>query len=126
MNIPEITQSNIPQPHRHFHADKIKRAGQLILLVIDHFTLLVAAKLVSSEKVEDLIEGVINLTTPIRHPGPITIVTDIKYPFNGNQTRLTWASIFRTKSHYSAQRSDTDRLTYTRYYTYSIIESRVN
>merc|ERR1712240_561645 len=54
----------------------IKREGQLILLVIDHFTSLVSAALIPSEKAQDLKLGIINLTTAIRHPGPITIVTD--------------------------------------------------
>merc|ERR1712240_908881 len=54
----------------------IKREGQLILLVIDHFTSLVSATLIPSEKAQDLKLGIISLTTPIRHPGPITIVTD--------------------------------------------------
>merc|ERR1712240_204538 len=54
----------------------IKREGQLILLVIDHFTSLVSATLIPSEKAQDLKLGIIGLTTPIRHPGPITIVTD--------------------------------------------------
>ena len=76
VNIPEVSQSHVPQPHKHFHADVIKRAGQLILVIIDHFTLLVVARLVPSEKTDDLIDGLINLTTPIRHPGPITIISD--------------------------------------------------
>ena len=34
------------------------------------------AALIQSEKAQDLKMGIINLTTSIRHPGPITIVTD--------------------------------------------------
>ena len=48
----------------------------MILLIIDHFTSLVSATLIPSEKAQDLKLGIISLTTPIRHPGPITIVTD--------------------------------------------------
>ena len=54
----------------------IKRAGQNILIIIDHFTSLITTALIPSEKEEDLKSGLISLTTPIRHPGPITIVTD--------------------------------------------------
>ena len=34
------------------------------------------ATLIPSEKAQDLKLGIINLTTSVRHPGPITIVTD--------------------------------------------------
>ena len=76
ISVPDESKSQVPHPHRHFHADVIKREGQFILLVIDHFTSLVSAALIPSEKAQDLKLGIINLTTPIRHPGPITIVTD--------------------------------------------------
>ena len=66
----------MPKPHQHFHADIIKRAGQNILILIDHFTSLIVTALIPSEKAEDLKPELIALTTPIRHPGHITIVTD--------------------------------------------------
>ena len=65
----------VPQPHRHFYADVIKRVWQSILMV-DHLTSLVSAVIIPSEKAEDLKAGMIALSTPVRHPGPITIVTD--------------------------------------------------
>ena len=76
MSVPDESKSKVPFPHRYFHADVIKRENQYILLVIDHFTSLVTAALISSEKAQDLKMGIISLTTSIRHPGPITIVTD--------------------------------------------------
>ena len=65
---PNIVVSNqsftqVEHPHRHFHADIIKRAGQNIL--IDHFTSLPATTLIPSEKAEDLKSGIIALITPI-------------------------------------------------------------
>ena len=48
------TKSNIPQPHRFFHADVIKREGQNILIVIDHFTSMVLSTILQSEKTQDL------------------------------------------------------------------------
>ena len=64
------------RPHTHFHADVIKREGQHILIIIDHFTSLILTALVPSEKTSNLKAGIISLTTPILHPGPITVVTD--------------------------------------------------
>ena len=76
VSVPDETKSKVPHPHRYFHADVIKREGQHILLIIDHFTSLVVAAIIPSEKAQDLKSGIINLTTSIRHPGPITVVTD--------------------------------------------------
>ena len=69
-----LTQVN--HPHRHFHADVIRRQKQFILLITDHFSTFSSAILVDSEKAEDLRAGIIILTNNIRHPGPITVSTD--------------------------------------------------
>ena len=37
---------------------------------------MVSFTIVQSEKTQDLKSGIINLTTSIRHPGPISVVTD--------------------------------------------------
>ena len=74
--ITDETKSNVPQPHRYFHADVIKREGQNILLIIDHFTSLISSTILASEKAHDLKAGIISLTTAVRHPGPISVVTD--------------------------------------------------
>ncbi len=75
-SVPSETKSDAKHPHRSFHADVIKREGQYILLLIDHFTSLVLTKLIKSEKAEDLKSGIISLTTPVRHTGPILVTTD--------------------------------------------------
>ena len=76
IRIPDQTKSHVPQPHKHFHADVIKRAGQLIMIVIDHFTSMISMAIIPSEQTNDLKPGIMNLTTSLRHPGPITVVTD--------------------------------------------------
>ena len=46
------------------------------MLLVDHFSNLAQAILTASEKASDLKKSLIALTTPIRHPGPITVSTD--------------------------------------------------
>ena len=46
------------------------------MLLVDAFSNLAQACLTNSEKVEDLKHSLISLSTPVRHPGPITISTD--------------------------------------------------
>ena len=76
ISVENETKSDARHPHRFFHADVIKREGQFILLLTDHFTSLTSSKLIKSEKAEDLRSGIISLTTPVRHPGPIMVTTD--------------------------------------------------
>ena len=68
--------AQVEHPHRQFHIDIIRRNGQYIMLIVDHFTNYIHGRLVPSEKAADLRDGVIALTTPIRHPGPIKVTTD--------------------------------------------------
>ena len=75
-SIPNKTKARVPHPHRYFHADVIKREGQNILLIIDHFMSMVSSAIIASEKASDLKAGIINLTTSLSHLGPITIITD--------------------------------------------------
>ena len=70
------TKTEVNHPHRTFHADIIKRAGQLIMLLTDHFSSYTTAKLIHSEQAEDLKAALIELSSPVRYPGPITISTD--------------------------------------------------
>ena len=76
--VPTVHQSKVQvqHPHRYFLADVIKRSGQCILLVTDHFSNLSQATVVDSEKAVDLKEGLIKLTTPIWHPGVFEVSTD--------------------------------------------------
>ena len=69
-----VTQAD--HPHRHFHADVIRRERQHILLVTDNFSTFSTAMLINSEKADDLKAALILLTSNIRHPGPIHISTD--------------------------------------------------
>ena len=69
-----LTQAN--HPHRHFHADVIRREKQYILLITDNFSTFSSAMLIPSERAEDLKTGLIILTSNVRHPGPITVTTD--------------------------------------------------
>lgn len=46
------------------------------MIVIDHFTSMICTAIIPSEQTEDLKTGIIILTTSLRHPGLITVVTD--------------------------------------------------
>ena len=46
------------------------------MIMIDHFTSMISTAIIPSEQTDNLKTGIINLTTSIRHPGPITVVTD--------------------------------------------------
>ena len=46
------------------------------MLLVNHFSNLAQACLAVSEKAGDLKQSLISLTTPVRHPGPITVSTD--------------------------------------------------
>ena len=46
------------------------------MILIDHFISIVSSPILQSEKTQDLKSGIISLTTPLRHPVPISVVTD--------------------------------------------------
>ena len=50
----EESKTEVHHPHQFFHVDVIRRAKQNILLLVDHFSNFQTAKLISSEKAEDL------------------------------------------------------------------------
>ena len=52
ISVENETKSDARHPHWFFHADVIKREGQFILLLTDHFTSLTSSKLIKSEKAE--------------------------------------------------------------------------
>ena len=64
-SVPNETKARVPHLHQYFHADVIKREGQNILLIIDHFTSMVSSTILKSEKPIDLKSGIIKLTTPV-------------------------------------------------------------
>ena len=74
--IQQETKTEVAGPHEHFHADIIKRAGQKILLITDHFSSLTNAALINSESAADLKAGVIMLTPTMRKPDWINIKVD--------------------------------------------------
>ena len=76
MEIKEESKAEVAHPHQYFHLDVIRRAKQFILLLVDHFSNFQTAKLIPSEKAEDLKEGLIVLSEGMRHPGPITVKGD--------------------------------------------------
>ena len=58
-NIPSQTKTVVDGPATHFHADVIKRAGQIILTIRDHFSSLQDAIIIESEKSQVLKNGLI-------------------------------------------------------------------
>ena len=70
------TKTEVSGPHECFHADVIKRAGQIILLITDHFSSLANAIIIDSEKSEHLKHGLITLTPTMRKPDWISIKVD--------------------------------------------------
>jgi hypothetical protein len=74
--IQEETKSEVTGPHEFFHADIIKRAGQKILAVTDHFSSLTNAMIVDSETATDLKQALITLTPTMRKPDWISVNVD--------------------------------------------------
>ena len=74
--IKDQSLTQVSHPHRHFHADVIRRERQYILLLTDSFSTFSSAMLIESERAEHLRAGLIILTNNVRHPGPITVTTD--------------------------------------------------
>ena len=64
------------QPGTHMNVDIIKRAGQLIMVNVDLFSKFVTTTLVTSEKKEDLVDGIIRLITPLRRSNNTIVRTD--------------------------------------------------
>ena len=54
----------------------IRRAQQYILTIKDHFSSLQDALIITSEKAEDLKQGLIRLTTAMRRSGKISVIVD--------------------------------------------------
>ena len=63
-------------PGNHMNSDIIKRAGQLIMVTIDLFSNYTTTALIKSETREELVNGIIMTTTPIRLSSNITVRTD--------------------------------------------------
>jgi len=63
-------------PGTSMNMDIIKRAGQLIMVTMDLHTNYTTTALIQSEKRDDLLQGIITTTTPIRLSAKITVRTD--------------------------------------------------
>ena len=58
------------------NSDVLKRCGQLILVTVDLFSFFVTLCIISSEKAEDLANGIIQSVTPIRRAGNVVVRVD--------------------------------------------------
>ncbi len=63
-------------PGTHMQADVMKRCGQLILVNMDLFSNYTTAAFIPSERKEDPLHGLIQVTTPIRRGELLLIRTD--------------------------------------------------
>ena len=70
ISVPDESKSKVPHPHRHFHADVIKREGQYILMLTDHFSTMTNALLVDNEQANKLKKR--SHLTPLNHETPWT------------------------------------------------------
>jgi hypothetical protein len=68
--------SSPDHPGTHMQADVMKRCGQLILVNMDLFSNYTTAAFIPSERKEDLLHGLIQVTTPIRRGELLLIRTD--------------------------------------------------
>ena len=114
----------VNHPLRYFHADIIRRNGQYIMLLVDAFSNLAQACLTNSEKAEDLKHSLISLSTPVRHPGPITISTDNATGFQSLQKKTTILDSPNSKSLLLPQTSSTK--TSTQLLTRPVRKSRLS
>ena len=76
VDVKQESKAEVNHPHEYFHTDVIKRAGQNILLLVDHFSSFLTATLVPSEKAADLKDGLVVLSEAVRRPGRITVKAD--------------------------------------------------
>jgi hypothetical protein len=68
--------SSPDHPGTHMQADVMKRCNQLILVNTDLFSNYTTSTFLSSERKQDLLQGLIQVSTPIRRGETITIRTD--------------------------------------------------
>ena len=64
------------QPGTHMNIDIVRRANQYILVNIDLFSKFMTTTLITSEKKEDLIEGIIRTVTPLRRSNSTLVRSD--------------------------------------------------
>ncbi len=74
--VPHYTMNDTTTPGVFFHADVVKRRTQNILTIRDNFSSFTVAKIIRSENHKDLKEGIVDLLTPIKLSGKITVKVD--------------------------------------------------
>ena len=74
--VKQESKAQVEHPHTYFHADVVKRAGQNIFLLVDHFSSAQSAILVPSEKAVDLKQALVILLQFMRKPGWIEVTVD--------------------------------------------------
>ena len=74
--VKQESKAEVEHPHTYFHADVVKRAGQKIFLLVDHFSSAQSAILVPSEKAADLKQALLILLQSMRKPGWIEVNVD--------------------------------------------------
>ena len=67
---------NPSHPGEFFNTDVVKRAGQKIVVTTDLFSSYTTACFVNSESTEDLVQGLLNTTSPVRHANIIQVRVD--------------------------------------------------
>ena len=81
LNFPNFLDTYEPllrpeHPGSHMNIDIVRRASQNILVNCDLFSGYTTVMLLTSEKTEDMVEGILALTTPIRHSNKIVVRVD--------------------------------------------------
>ena len=67
----------VPQhPGTHMNMDVMRRAGQYIMVNCDLFSGYTTATLIDSEQRQDMVRGILDLTTPIRHCSRVVLRVD--------------------------------------------------
>ena len=74
--VQQESKAVVEHPHTYFHADVIKRAGQNIFLLVDHFSSAQSSIMVPSEKAADLKQALLILLQSMRKPGWIEVNVD--------------------------------------------------
>ena len=74
--VKQESKAEVAHPHTYFHADVVKRAGQNIFLLVDHFFSAQSAILVPSEKAVDLKQALLILLQSMRKPRWIEVNVD--------------------------------------------------
>jgi hypothetical protein len=71
-----LPASQPTSPGTHMNTDVIKRAKQLIMVTTDLFSSYTTTTFITSERKDDIVNGIIITTTPIRLASDITVRTD--------------------------------------------------